>query len=104
MAAGSVASNFVTGQINKMAGGKITPKINAAIRLGVGALLPSFLGENKKAGMITDFSNGMLAEAAVDLAKQLGVPGINGTDIEDAINGYAINGTDPGESINGLNQ
>ena len=103
MAAGSVASNFVAGQLNKMAGGKVTPKINAGIRLVAGALLPGFLGETKKAGMITDFANGMLAEAAVDLARQFHVPGVSGTEIEDSINGYALNGTDAGDAINGTN-
>ena len=103
MAAGSVASNFVAGQLNKMAGGKVTPKINAGIRLVAGALLPGFLGETKKAGMITDFANGMLAEAAVDLARQFHVPGVSGTEIEDSINGYMINGTDAGDAINGTN-
>ncbi len=105
MAAGSVASNYTAGFINKTAGGKVTPKINAGIRLLAGALLPSFLGETKKAGMVTDFANGMLAEAAVDLARQLKIPGINGTDIDGSIDGmgnYNVGGTEIERSINGV--
>ncbi len=102
MAAGSVASNYASGIINKSLGARATPKINAGIRLAVGAMLPSFLGESKKAGMITDFSNGMLAEAAVSLAKAFNVPGVSGTDIENSINGYSIlNGTEIENSISG---
>jgi len=102
MAAGSVASNYAAGFINKTMGAKATPKINAGIRLAAGALLPSLLGESKKAGMVTEFANGMLAEAAVSLAKAFNLPGVSGTDIDDSINGYtAMYGTDTGDSING---
>lgn len=103
MAVGAVASNYAAGFIDKTMGKKANPKINAGIRLTVGALLPSFLGESKKDGMVTEFSNGMLADAAVSLAKAFGVPGIAGTEIEDSINGYTTEmyGTDVDDSING---
>lgn len=101
MAAGSVAGNMASGMIKKALGKRDNPKLNAAIRLGVAALLPSFLGESKKAGMLTEFSNGVMAEAAVALGKAFGVPGINGTEIDDSINGYDISGTEIEDSING---
>ncbi|MFZ4056967.1 MAG: hypothetical protein ACOYKE_02460 [Ferruginibacter sp.] len=93
MAGGSVASNYLGGTINNWSKGKATPVINAGIRLGVGALLPAFLGE-KKQGFITDFANGMCSEAAVSLARALKVPGVSGTDMDDPISGYVVTGTD----------
>ena len=90
MGAGSVASNYAGGMIDKVGGGKITPVMNAGIRLVVGALLPGFLGESKKDGMITNFSNGMLSESAIALGKALGVPGIHGTDLDSPIGDYSV--------------
>jgi hypothetical protein len=86
MAAGSVASNYAA---NFLTGKGVNPKMNAGIRLVAGALLPGFLGESKKAGMLTAFSNGVLAEAAVSLAREFKVPGVRGTDMDDPINGIA---------------
>ncbi len=101
MAAGSVAGNMASGMLTTALGKYNNPKLNAGIRLGVAALLPSFLGETKKAGMVTDFSNGVMAEAAVALGKAFNIPGIHGTEIDDSINGYDISGTEIENSING---
>lgn len=103
MAVGSVASNYASNFLRTKG---VNPKVNAAIRLGVGALLPGFLGESKKAGMITAFSNGMLAEAAVSLAREFKVPGVSGTEFDDPINGMGayvdapMNGTPDTGTIN----
>jgi len=92
MAAGSVASNYANTGIAKVLGDKNNPKLNAGIRLLGAALLPSLLGESKKAGMITSFSNGMLAESAISLAKAFNVPGIKGTELDETVSGYTLNG------------
>lgn len=103
MAAGSVASNYAANFLTQKG---VSPKLNAGIRLGIGALLPGFLGESKKAGMVTAFSNGMLAEAAVSLAREFKVPGVHGTDFDDPINGMGgyvnapMNGTPDTGTIN----
>lgn len=104
MAAGAVASNYAAGFIGKTLGARNNPKINAGIRLCIGALLPAFLGESKKAGMVTEFSNGMLAESGVALAKAFNVPGVSGTDIDGSLDGigdYAVQGTEIERSVSG---
>lgn len=90
MAAGTVASNYASTMIDKVGAGKITPVMNAGIRLGIGALLPGFLGESKKAGMVTNFANGVLTESALALAKALHIPGIHGTDVDNPIGDYSV--------------
>ncbi len=102
MAAGSVAGNYANGAIAKMLGRKNNPKLNAGIRLAAAALLPTLLGESKKAGMITTFSNGMLAESAVSLARAFGVPGVSGTEMDDMVSGYSLEGTETMDQVSGL--
>jgi hypothetical protein len=102
MAAGSVASNYADTALAGMLGAKNSPKLNAGIRLAAAALLPSLLGESKKAGMITSFSNGMLAESAVALARAFHVPGVKGTEMDDYVSGYTIDGTENLDQVSGL--
>lgn len=103
MAVGAVASNYAA---NFMTQKGMNPKLNAGIRLGVGALLPAFLGESKKAGLITDFANGMMSDAAVSLAREFKVPGVKGTELDDPINGIGaytgadVTGTDVTSTVN----
>ena len=51
---------------------------------------------------MSDFANGLMAGAAVDLAKELKVPGVGGTDVDDPIGDY-MNGTDIENSISSTN-
>lgn len=101
MATGSVASNYAGTALSKALGTKDNPKLNAGIRLIGAALLPSLLGESKKAGMITSFSNGMLAESAVALARAFEIPGIKGTEYDDMVSGYTIEGTEGYDVVSG---
>lgn len=102
MAAGSVVSNYANGALASMLGAKNNPKLNAGIRLAAAAILPTLLGENKKAGMITSFANGMLAESAVSLGKAFGVPGLGATEMDDYVSGYTIDGTETSDQVSGL--
>ena len=99
LAAGSVAGNYAKNALATMAGGRVKPIANAGIRVFVGALLPSVT--KSKTGFMSDFANGIMAGAAVDLAKELKIPGIGGTDVEEPIGGY-MTGTDVEGSISGV--
>ena len=98
LAAGSVAGNYAKNAMQNMAGGKIKPVVNAGIRVLVGALLPAIT--KSKTGFMVDMANGVMAGAAVDLAKELKVPGVGGTDVEQPIGDY-MTGTDTGNTITG---
>ena len=108
MVAGVVASRFAKKTLEGVGGGKIKPILNAGIRLGIGAFLPSIVG-GKKAGLVDDISNGMMADAAVNLAGVMGVPGLAGTDTDDSLSGlgyssnedWMLNGTDTSDSLSG---
>jgi hypothetical protein len=101
---GSVASGYVNTALDKMGKGKITPTMNAGIRIGIAAALPSFLGEKGKGGFMTDFADGMMASAGLSLAKAMGVPGITGTDTAYPV-GYVpedyMNGTPSDTPVSG---
>ena len=106
MGAGSVASNYVGNFINKQFGSKATPVVTAGAKLVVGAVLPSLVGGgSKKAGMVHDFANGMLAEAAVSMAKALNLPGVSGIEPETISDnwtaGGTVNGTDNPAIVSG---
>ncbi|MEO6539654.1 MAG: hypothetical protein ABIN74_01640 [Ferruginibacter sp.] len=98
LAAGSVAGNYAKNAMEKMGGGKIKPVVNAGIRVLAGAILPAVT--KSKTGFMVDLANGMMAGAAVDLAKELKVPGVGGTDVDEPIGDY-MTGTDVDEPING---
>lgn len=98
LAAGSVAGNYAKNAIEKMAPGKIKPILNAGIRVLAGAMLPSLT--KSKTGFMVDMANGVMAGAAVDLAKELKVPGIGGPDYDDPIGDY-MTGTEIEPTING---
>jgi hypothetical protein len=99
MGAGSVAANYVGNFVNKQFGSKATPVLTAGAKLALGAFLPSLVGGGKKAGMVTDFANGMLAEAAVSMAKALNLPGVHGIEV-DTVSG---DNWTPGGTVNGTN-
>lgn len=92
LVAGSVASGYAKTAIENFGKGKVSPVMNAGIRLLLGAALPSVVGGGKKEGFVNDFGNGMMASAGLSIAQALNVPGVSGTEIEDAINGGYNNG------------
>ncbi len=101
LAAGSVAGNYAKNAIDQMAPGKIKPVLNAGIRVLVGAALPAVM--KAKTGFMVDFSNGVMAGAAIDLAKELKIPGISGTDVDNPIGGAeGMGGTEVAQSITGV--
>jgi len=76
MVAGVAASRFIGKTLSNT--GKVSPKVSAGIRIAIGALLPVVIGDKKKAGIVTDVANGIMAEAATSLAGSFGVPGLSG--------------------------
>ena len=98
LAAGSVAGNYAKNAMANMASGKIKPVVNAGIRVLAGALLPSLT--KSKTGFMVDVANGMMAGAAVDLARELKVPGIGAPDYDEPIGDY-MTGTEVEDTING---
>lgn len=106
LVAGSVASNYAGTTIDKLGAGKVSPLVNAGIRLGIAAALPSILGSKGKAGFMHDFSNGMMAQAGVAIAKELKIPGISGTDVDNPISDNwapsgSLSGTPEGAVVSG---
>jgi hypothetical protein len=94
LVAGSVASNYAGTTIENLGKGKISPLMNAGIRVIVAAALPSVVGGGKTKGFIEDFSNGMMAQAGYGVAKALGIPGISGADDMDSpISDYLPSGS-----------
>ena len=101
LVAGSVATNYASTAIEKMAGLKADgkPKIDAKISAGIlvvaAAALPSLMGGGKAKGFIEDFSNGMMAQAGYKLALALDVPGIKGigNDWDSPISDYLPSGS-----------
>ncbi|HRD42193.1 MAG TPA: hypothetical protein PLN30_00505 [Ferruginibacter sp.] len=104
LVAGSVAGAYAGKTIENLGKGKIKPVVNAGIRLVLGAALPSVVGGGKKEGFISDFSNGIMAQAGVELAKALNVPGITGTEIDAPIGNYttSVYGTDVDNPVSGV--
>ncbi len=103
LVAGVAASKFVA----KTLANKVNPKTSALIRLGIGVFLPAIAGggSGKKATIINDVANGILAESATGLAGAFGVPGLSGIGSdgmdhisyaaqEDLMNAPAISGMD----------
>lgn len=102
LATGAVVGSYARTAMDKMAGGKIKPLVNAGIRVLAGALLPTLI--KSKTGFIKDAADGMMAGAAVDLAIELKVPGvirgIGGPDYYEPIGEY-VNGTEVEHPISG---
>ena len=102
MVVGVAGSRYLKTTLEKQP--KITPKVNALIRLGVGVLLPSIAG-GKKSQMVTNVANGVIADAATSLAASFGMPGISGTNGDDSISYAAaedyMSGTSAYNSISG---
>lgn len=98
LAAGSVAGNYAKNAMTNMAGGKIKPVVNAGIRVLAGAILPALT--KSKTGFMVDVANGLMAGAAVDLARELKVPGIGAPDFDEPIGDY-MTGTDVEQPISG---
>lgn len=57
----------------------LNAKLTAGLKIVIGAMLPAFIGKGKAGGMIADFSTGIMAAGAADLAKEVGISGIAGT-------------------------
>ena len=80
-AGGLVVGVAASKYVGKALSSKIAnPKVNALVRIGIGALLPSIAGHGKKEGFINDMSNGILADGATALAGSFGFPGLSGID------------------------
>lgn len=88
LVAGSVASNYAGTTIDNLGKGKISPLMNAGIRVVAAAALPSLVGGGKGKGFVEDFSNGMMAQAGYAIAKALNIPGISGTDMDSPISDF----------------
>jgi hypothetical protein len=101
LVAGSVASGYANTTIENLGKGKITPVMNAGIRLLIGAALPSVVGGKASTGFMNDFSNGMMASAGLSMAKALNIPGISGTDIDYPMGDYSVAGTDVSTPVSG---
>jgi hypothetical protein len=98
-AAGVAASRYVKNGIDKATASKpLNPKVNALIRIALGAALPSMAKGKSKGGAVKGIAMGMMTEGAVDLAKSFGVPGLGGVEYGDSLGdpwdnlgGYANN-------------
>lgn len=102
LVAGSVAGNYAKNTINNLSKGKVTPLANAGIRVLVAAALPSVVGSSKAGGFLTDFSNGMMAQAGVDAAVAMKIPGISGTDVDQPVGNYSVEGTSVETPVSGV--
>ena len=76
MVAGVAASRYIKNTLENQK--KVSVKGNALIRLGAGIAIPALAG-GKKSAMLTNFSNGMIADAATSLAAAFNMPGLSGT-------------------------
>lgn len=106
LVAGSIASNYIATGINKVLGGKATPTITAGLTVVAGALLPGIMGSTGKKGQfMQSVADGIMAQGAMSLARELKLPGITGTDGWDAVSGGAsedyMSGTDTSNSVSG---